>query len=237
VGLITQDDAQGPYRILPRRDDDDSKLRPHFGDLMTPESAKRSAKVAAEVSSILVPLESKMFLNAKDADVIARGYLGGTQFRNIFRPRLERLGRFGVPGSQELLSAIDGQFGGIVYLLRCRRSVDVRSELARYGDNPTHPLRSVLRDVPLPRYIWTVEFTTQDRYRNPDSSQRVVLGRLYLDSTATEMAGANAVIVAHFPGMAVVRPRVSRAGGNADTTSHLLLQDYGLISDRAPFWC
>lgn len=234
--LITQDDAQGPYRILPRGKNDDPKLRQRFDDLMTPESTKRSARTAADVTAILVPLEPKMFLNAKDANVIARGYLGGTQFNNIFRPRLERLARFGVSSSRELLNAVSGDHGGIVYLLRCRRSVDVRNELAKQGDDPAHPLRHVLRDVPLPRYIWTVEFTTQDRYRNRDSAQRRIFGRLYLDSTATEMAGANAVIVAHFPGMAVVRPRISRAGGNADTTSHLLLEDYGVVADNTPFW-
>ena len=124
----------------------------------------------------------------------------------------------GDQGAQQLAAALfQNQHGGIVYSLRCRRSIDVRrefSEECRYDANHTmvegvhREVREALRDTPLPRYIWVVEFTTYELFTKPVMRDRHLLGELYFDATAANALEPTTLLFAHFMGLWWARTEV-----------------------------
>jgi hypothetical protein len=233
--LIVQDDAQGPYRLMPRaKPEYDALAAAGHGDLLIPEGSAWW-KTAADIEAALIPLPRKVYFTAEDVHAIAAEYLGGHAFQKRIRPRLERLAENGLESARMLLDALAGNHGGVVYSVRCRKSAEVRRDFGSLPhENPQ--LREFLRDVPLPRLVWVVEFTTRAIFDNAEPLKRRVLGELHLDPTAQKLAGSSALIFAHYPGMALCRPEMSTPEGSLKLEARPFPSDPPIERGGIPFW-
>jgi hypothetical protein len=233
--LIVQDDAQGPYRLMPRsKPEYDALSAEGHGDLLIPEGSAWW-RTAADIEAALIPLPQKVYFTAEDVHAIAAEYLGGHAFQKRIRPRLERLAENGLEGAKMLLDALAGKHGGVVYSVRCRKSVEVRRDFGGQPHENPH-LREFLRDVPLPRLVWVVEFTTRAIFDSAEPLKRRVLGELHFDPTSQKLAGSSALIFAHYPGMALCRPEISAPEGSLKLEARPFQSDPPIERSGIPFW-
>lgn len=230
-GLMIQDDARGPFRIMPRTEATYGDLREAgLEDLLNPVDATWTC--AEDVDSAIVPLPDRVYLTALDVEEFARQFLDRDGFPPSFETLLKSLANAGNPHSKMLIDALlDGAHGGIVYSTRCRRAIDVRRDF-----QAAHPrVRGYLRNTPMSRYVWSVEFTTHDLFTKSSPDDRLVLGELYLDATASHYSADAAVIFAHCAGMVHLRPGLCE-GDLEPIGPEPILDDYAFYRPSIPLW-
>lgn len=237
-GLIVQDDTRGPYRIIPKDASTheylcDGKLRSLLvTPIRDPKLVSPEPKwwTTEKVESIIVPLPDKVYLTALDAHAFAKLYLNPETFPEDLHEVLAALARRRNPATKTFLAALEGEHGGLVYSVRCRKSTSVRSDFRN-----AHPtVRETLRDVSLPRLLWVIEVTTRDAFSSPSANQRLVFGEFYLDATAHQYLGPPSLVVAHVVGGMVVRPKLSR--GLDDVERVVIQEDRPFERPNIPLW-
>lgn len=213
-GLIIQDDSRGPYRIVARdaathaalrRSDVSSLLITRVPE--RPSVDRCSCWCARHVEGILIPLPERMYLTGADAQHFAQTVLAPDGLLPALRDILELLAKRGHGDARTFLdAALHQRHGGLVYSVRCRKSVDVRRDFALARPR----VREIMRDVPLPRQLWAIEVTTREAFEREEPEQRFLYGELYLDATAHKHADLSQLVLARIVGAMLVRPGLCR---------------------------
>jgi len=206
-GLVIQDDALGPYRLMPRDLVTYGKFkRTNLDDLLSVGDPRTPAKkrwwlTAKDIDGVIVPLPDRIYHTAHNADSLTRKLLDSK--KGLIREcssMIAEIARTGSTGAKLLLDAALGK-GGLVYSLRCMTQVKARQSTVT--GNPR--VRELLRNTPLPRHVWVAEFTSHDLFTHSDPNERKVLGEFYFDATApTSMESA--LVFAHCMGVVLIRP-------------------------------
>lgn len=210
-GLVIQDDALGPYRIMPRNLARHERFaRADLNDLLShadpkAAAAKRWWMTASDVDGVIVPLPERIYQTAHHADLLTRKLLDPD--KGIVREcetLLRTIARAGGEGARLLLDAAlpEAVRGGLVYSLRCRSQADARISMAAGGHRRVCDL---FRNTPLPRRLWVAEFTSLDLFQRANVADRKLLGELYFDATAPIM-GESSLVFAHCMGIVLTRP-------------------------------
>lgn len=238
--IVVQDDAIGPYRLMPTDDARYDKLNAtsEYGQLLI-DSSKKWWKSLDAVSDVLVPLPNRVVLTARDVEVLVRECLHreGEFFQSNVEPLLEVIGK-SLPAASALHEAIlRSEDGGIVYSVRCRRAVELRRDTGEGSTQVNLVVRQHLQNTPLPRYVWVVEFTTYNNFTHVDPAQRLLLGELYLDATAHGNTGLSTIVFGHYMGVVFARPNLSLGGADAANLDiKPVLNDAPYLRPGIPLW-
>jgi len=238
-GLLIQDDARGPFRLMPL---DIGACRSFQAAglhdlLMSTDLHQRTRTggrwvITRDVDTVLVPLPEKVFLTARDVHKLALEFLRPGGVLHGFKPLILQIANSGNNGARQLYEALSfPKHGGLVYSVRLRRSIDVRSDF--HGAN--EQVRTILRDTPLSRFVWVVEFTTYDNFTHPKKEARELLGELYFDATSHAYSGVSSLIFAHFVGTVYNRPDLL-VGSSVTRGPYPILDDRPLLREGIPLW-
>lgn len=238
-GLVIQDDALGPYRLMPRNRAYYRRFeKSGLGDLLSHASHEMSASkrwwlTVDDVDGVIIPLPERIYQTAHDADLLTRNLLDPEKgFIRECEGMIRTLARHGCQGARTLIESALGRTdaGGLVYSLRCRSQADARQAMA--GGHPR--VRDLFRNTPLPRRLWVAEFTSFDLFTQSDPSRRKLLGELYFDATAP-VTSESSLIFAHCMGVVLLRPDLCVGDPRRDGP-HGIVDDFPFSRPGIPLW-
>lgn len=198
--FVVHDDQRGPYRLLPLEEADAEDLP--AGRLMRNTEGKLLT-VAKSVSHMFVPLPTRVFLSADDADIVARDYL--SRAADILWPLLTPRLR------DELGDAPAEEVAQFMELIRTGRLVR-RTYLTSAGRYRHHLLRSgiapdTLQELlvrTLPHFVWVTELMRPTEAQAADGGPRQILGHMVVNATSSTDADLDLLLV-HAPHLLIHR--------------------------------
>lgn len=167
-GLVVQDDAEGPFRVLPRADRDAENLKSIFG----PKMISGNGSFMSNFNSVLVPLPSSIFLVEAHIKAEIENMLVEQRHRRALHPILEKA--MDIAGSNPL-----------VMRLYFTKAVDykaaVREQLSDPDSGISKQLVLAYEKLPMPQYVWVCEITTRELFCQEDKR---ILGEVLIDAKA-----------------------------------------------------
>jgi hypothetical protein len=221
--LIVHDDQRGPYRLLPLEAADAEVLpagrlmRNAEGGLLT---------VAESVSHMFVPLPTRVFLSADDADIVARDYLSRAAdlLWPLLMPQLEaELGGRAASEVQTFMELIrTGRLIRRTYLTSAGR---YRHHLARSGIAPDTLQEILVRT--LPHFVWVTELMRPTEVQVEGGGSREILGHMVVNATSSTDPDLDLLLV-HAPHLLLhrnINPTAEEAEGGDFVEEVILLED------------
>lgn len=221
--LVIHDDQRGPYRLLP--------LEAADAEVLPAARLMRNTKselltVAGSVSHMFVPLPTRVFLSADDADVVARDYLSRAAdlLWPLLMPQLKaELGEAAAAEVQTFAELIrTGRIIRRTYLTSAGR---YRHHLARSGMAPDTLQEILIRT--LPHFIWVTELMRPSEKQIEDAGPRKILGHMVVNATSSTDPDLDLLLV-HAPHLLIhrnINPSPEESEGGDFVEEVILLED------------
>lgn len=200
--LIINDDAVGPYRLMPRDESEREKF------LNSPEAALLPPgdwcyRSAVDIDGVIVPLPEKIYLLSIHIATIIKGLLKRPFIQNkILQTAIKKDNK----DLQEFLECLTiptkndpVTFGGFI-IPSYKYQEYLRGDSAKRGMSAQ--VRDIYQEMMLPYYVWVVELSSFSRI-SKGSTGRTVFGEILLDSTSNKFGPS--FIVIHLPGILIKR--------------------------------
>jgi hypothetical protein len=232
TSLVCQDDQKGPYRVMPGNEALYCRMNDNsYRDFTIAPSPSWHWHTIEQVEAVTVTLPDKVYLAAEGAELTVRTFLS-KQMPPKYLSHLDTLRSSGSEHSGRVRNAIlSNDEGGIVYSLRCRKSVDLRNDVRSSKVNSK--VRKLLTDTPLPRYVWIAEFTTRDAFITHTNGP-IVLGQLIMDATGTRNSAS--LLFVHVMGFATSFVNNGESGFHPTSTTVDVIDDQPFRVDGIPGW-
>lgn len=184
--FIIHNDIEGPYQIL--------------GCSSSPGQGRENEArdyCLDDLLAIIVPLPEKVYLNGEEAEEIAFQLINKGEIRNdIWKAVVDA----NIQETQQFFGLLDK--GKLVLRTYFRRSNYYKEQFIESLDN-SPMLQWAYGMMPMSRYIWVVELTSQELIRMDEPH---ILGEIIIDATTSQFTRNYLAI--HLPGALVV-PRIN----------------------------
>lgn len=135
--------------------------------------------------NILVPLYKRMFMEASDAFAIAENIIVQSKV-SIDRMAISSYSNLGTEERPLVLR---------LFLASSKTYKDSKMKLPK---EKYEYIKTVLFDLPLPRFIWICECYERAEFEKTD--ERMACGEILIDATASSFAPQESVLLIHYPG-------------------------------------
>ena len=189
--FIVNDDARGPYLIMP--------IEQGKPDSQVPYSLE-------DVESILIPLPSEVYMKGEDAELAAQSILN--DIKELINQPDSVYSLIGDVSETNKYTALFQEAllnDGLVIRTYLKSSNDFK-QMIRKGaaeGNIIHKLSDIYSDKKMPKYIWVTEISTITDFKKENPEDRLTYGEIIIDPTASIYAPNWLVI--HLPGIVLLK--------------------------------
>jgi hypothetical protein len=206
--FIINDDAAGPFVILPVSKEDERQLMREATRDYLPIQVYRRRKQGLlyrtaqdDIDSIIVPLPEKVYLLGQDIDVNVETMIVDNKYKllNYVFDVAEK----GNDNAKKFLKALYSEDNPVITRTYFLPSNAFKESLKQpYNYSISDVLKEAYLNLFMPRFIWIVELSTADLFGKKLQRERKIIGEIIFDSTCNRYSSFP-WISAHFPGILV----------------------------------
>ncbi|MEY9981439.1 hypothetical protein ABH995_000776 [Bradyrhizobium yuanmingense] len=196
-GLIVHDDQRGPYRVLPLSVDDIE----HLPSARLMKWQQNILTVEENVSHMFVPLPSRVFLRAENADIVVRDFIKTTSY--VSDQIVKAVGNGNSTAAANIRAFFDG-FAAGRWIQRTYLTTAARYRRHISASEMNEPMKSEIVSRALPHFIWVTELIDRSSKQERRTGARPVVGHFVLNATSSTDYN-NDLLIAQFPHFIVHR--------------------------------
>jgi hypothetical protein len=196
-GLIVHDDQRGPYRVLPLGADDIE----HLPSARLLKWQQKILTVEDNVSHMFVPLPSRVFLRAENADIVVRDFIQTMSY--VSDQIVKAVGNGNSTAAASIRSFFEG-FSADRWIQRTYLTTTARYRCHISSSEMSEQMKSEIVSRALPHFIWVTELIDRSSKQKRPTGARPVVGHFVLNATSSTDYN-NDLLIAQFPHFIVHR--------------------------------
>lgn len=197
-GFLENDDAAGPYRLLPAESRDRKRLLQTKLRSLVPSGEQPYRTALKDIHAYVVPLPSKVYILSEHIEDIVKGLIENRRgFERLLFTQM--VAGTGNKMARQFMDSMRNKDNPLVFRCYVTESAKYKSRL-RSLPNSSIPamLRYQLTYMQMPRYVWVIEITNAEYMSKHTHRGRKILGQMLIDATGNKYAMPALAI--HFPG-------------------------------------
>lgn len=202
--FIVNDDARGPYKIMPTQKDN---IEIFEWDEKKKERLSRDDEgviTAEKIDFIVVPLLEKIYLRGEYVDLLVKTNIKKSKYLNAVSKQAENGNKY----SKEFLDCLSGKDNPIVLRTYFLSSQEFKMSLLKRYKNVKDTLNKKVIDdyikMEMPHYIWLTEISSKNRISQKEESDRTIFGEVIIDTTENRYI-VDSYLAIHLPGVLITK--------------------------------
>lgn len=208
-GFLANDDAAGPYRLLPAEARDRKRLLQTKLRGLVPSGEQPYRTALKDINAYVVPLPSKVYILSEHIEDIVKGLIENRRAVDWFL-FTQIVADTGNKMARQFLDSMNNKDNPLVFRCYVTESAKYKRRLRSLPNKSISAmLRYQLTYMRMPRYVWVIEITNAEYMSKPTHRERKILGQMLIDTTGNKYAMPALAI--HVPGNLFI-PRDEQCG-------------------------